>query len=132
MDKIRRLEPITEADLKELEKILWNVLGTKEQYEAEKYKGSLPGFVRSLVDIDEEAVQEKCGEFLSGGTLNQNQQEFVREIIDYLRENGEVTADDLTNDEPFVNNDIGNLFADRMEQWREIFARLNAITGQVA
>ena len=82
--------------------------------------------------IDEDAVQEKFGEFLSGGTLNADQQEFVRAIIDYLRENGEVTADDLTNDEPFVNNDIGSLFEDRMEQWHEIFARLNAITGNHA
>ena len=118
--------------MSELENILWNVLGTKEQYEAARYKGSLPGFVRSLVDIDEDAVQEKFGEFLSGGTLNQNQQEFVRAIIDYLRENGEVTADDLPNDEPFVNYDIGSLFEDRIAQLHEIVARLNAITGQAA
>ncbi len=130
VDKIRRLEPISAAEMAELENILWNVLGTKEQYEAEKYKGSLPGFVRSLVDIDEDAVQEKFGEFLSGGTLNQDQQEFVREIIDYLRENGEVTADDLTNDEPFVNYDIAGLFADRMPQFRELVGRLKAIAQE--
>ena len=132
VDKIRKLEPIGAGEMSELENILWNVLGTREQYEAERYKGSLPGFVRSLVDIDEDAVQEKFGEFLSGGTLNQNQQEFVRAIIDYLRENGEVTADDLTNDEPFVNYDIGSLFEDRIAQLHEIVARLNAITGQAA
>ena len=132
VDKIRKLEPIGAGEMSELENILWNVLGTKEQYDAERYKGSLPGFVRSLVDIDEDAVQEKFGEFLSGGTLNQNQQEFVRAIIDYLRENGEVTADDLTNDEPFVNYDIGSLFEDRIAQLHEIVARLNAITGQAA
>ena len=79
--------------------------------------------------IDEDAVQEKFGEFLSGGTLNADQQEFVRAIIDYLRENGEVTADDLTNDEPFVNYDIGSLFADRIAKLQEIIARLKAITG---
>jgi type I restriction enzyme R subunit len=127
VEKIRRLEPIGQKDMAELENILWHVLGTKEQYEAEKYKGSLPGFVRSLVDIDEDAVQEKFGEFLSGGRLNQDQQEFVREIVDYLRENGEVTADDLTNDEPFANYDITNLFADRMDQLRELLKRISEI-----
>ncbi len=132
VEKIRNLEPIAAGDMRELERILWEVLGTKAQYEAEKYKGTLVGFVRSLVDIDEDAVQEKFGEFLSGGTLNQDQQEFVRAIIDYLRENGEVTADDLTNDEPFVNYDIGSLFADRIAQLHEIIARLNAITGEAA
>ncbi len=132
VEKIRRLESIGETDLKELEKVLWNVLGTKEQYEAERYKGSLVGFVRSLVDIDEDAVQEKFGEFLSGGTLNQDQQEFVRAIIDYLRENGEVTTDDLTNDEPFVNYDISSLFADRMPQFRSLVTTLQSITGGTA
>lgn len=132
VDKIRRLEPIGAKDMAELENILWNVLGTKEQYDAEKYKGSLPGFVRSLVDIDEDAVQEKFGEFLSGGALNQKQQEFVREIVDYLRANGEVTPDDLTNDVPFVNYDIGSLFEDRIGQLREIIARLNKISGSEA
>ena len=132
VEKIRRLEPIGPKDMSELENILWHVLGTKEQYDAEKYKGSLPGFVRSLVDIDEDAVQEKFGEFLSGGMLNQDQQEFVREIIDYLRENGEVTADDLTNDEPFTNYDITNLFADRMPQLRDIVERLKSIDSTTA
>jgi len=84
------------------------------------------------VDIDEEAVQEKFGEFLSGGTLNHDQQEFVREIVDYLRENGEVTADDLTNDEPFVNYDISDLFADKLPQFRELVNRLNSIGGGTA
>ena len=133
-NRLKQLGPIAEVMAKraELENILWNVLGTKEQYEAERYKGALPGFVRSLVDIDEDAVQEKFGEFLSGGTLNQDQQEFVRTIIDYLRENGEVTTDDLTNDEPFVNYDIGSLFEDRIVQLHEIIDRLNAITGNRA
>ncbi len=132
VEKIRKLEPIAAADMHELERILWEVLGTREQYEAEQYKGTLPGFVRSLVDIDEEAVQEKFGEFLSGGTLNQAQQEFVREIINYLRENGEVTPEDLTNEEPFADYDIGSLFDGRISQLQEIIARLNAITGQQA
>ena len=45
---------------------------------------------------------------------------------------GEVTADGLTNDEPFANYDISSLFADRIAQLHEIVARLNAMTGQAA
>jgi type I restriction enzyme R subunit len=132
IDKIRKLEPITRDDLVELENILWNELGTQQQYEDEHYRGTLAGFVRSLVDIDEEAVQEKFGEFLAGGTLNSDQQEFVHSIVDYLRENGEVTPDDLTNDEPFVNYDIAGLFEDRMEEFRKLVGRLNAICQEAA
>lgn len=132
IDKIRKLEPITRDDLAELEKILWNELGTQQQYEDEHYRGTLAGFVRSLVDIDEEAVQEKFGEFLAGGTLNSAQQEFVHSIVDYLRENGEVTPDNLTNDEPFVNYDIAELFEDRMEEFRKLVGRLNALCHEAA
>ncbi len=127
VDRIRKLQPIDASDMRMLEKLLWHTLGTKEQYEAEKYRGTLPGFVRSLVDIDDAAVQEKFGEFLSGGTLNSDQQEFVHEIIDYLRENGEVTADDLVNEEPFVNYDISGLFEDKLDIFRRLRDRLNAI-----
>ena len=132
IDKIRKLEPITRSDLEALENILWNELGTQQQYEDEHYRGTLAGFVRSLVDIDEEAVQEKFGEFLAGGMLNSDQQEFVHSIVDYLRENGEVTPDDLTNNEPFSNYDIGGLFEDRMEEFRKLVGRLNAICQEAA
>jgi hypothetical protein len=60
---------------------------------------------------------------------------FANYLIDFglvYRENGEVTADDLTNDEPFVNYDIGSLFEDRIGQLREIIARLNKISGSEA
>ena len=43
---------------------------------------------------------------------------------------GALYADDLTNDEPFVNYDITNLFADRMPQFRELVGRLNAIAKE--
>ena len=54
------------------------------------------------------------------------------EWFDYLRENGEVTPEDLTNEEPFADYDIGRLFEGRIGQLHEIIARLNAITGQQA
>lgn len=45
--KIQRLEPITNEDLKALEKILWEELGTKEEYEQTTDIDNLAVFVRA-------------------------------------------------------------------------------------
>ena len=48
--------------------------------------------------------------FLSGNKLNSQQQEFVKQIIDYVRENGDIKAEDLIEKSPFDSADILTLF----------------------
>ena len=108
--KIHNLEPINQEDLKELEQILWHDLGTQEEYQETTDKENLAVFVRSLIGLSQEAVNEKFGDYLNGTTLNSQQQEFLRTIINYVRENGDVELSDLVNTEPFNNYDISELF----------------------
>lgn len=112
--KIRHLEPITESDLHELERILWNELGSREDYEEDEDTGSKPlaEFVRSVVGLDQETVNEKFGEYLNGSSLNAAQQEFVHTIINYVRENGDVSRELLEN-APFKDFDIFELFGEK-------------------
>lgn len=112
--KIQRLEPITIEDLKKLEKILWEELGTKEDYEETTDIDNLAVFVRSLIGLSQEAVNEKFGEYLNGNILNAQQQEFVRAIINYARENGDISREDLLEKAPFDNYDITSLFGDNI------------------
>lgn len=108
--KIHNLEPITNADLAELEHILWHELGTKAEYDEATDIGNLAAFVRSLIGLSQEAVNVKFGEYLSGNLLNSQQQEFVRTIINYVRENGDVELADMVNTEPFNNYDLNEIF----------------------
>lgn len=112
--KIQRLEPITNEDLKALEKILWEELGTKEEYEQTTDIDNLAVFVRSLIGLSQEAVNEKFGEYLNGNVLNAQQQEFIRAIINYVRENGDISREDLFEKSPFDNYDILTLFGDNI------------------
>lgn len=112
--KIQRLEPITNDDLKALEKILWEELGTKEEYEQTTDIDNLAVFVRSLIGLNQEAVNEKFGEYLNGNVLNAQQQEFIRAIINYVRENGDISREDLIEKSPFDNYDILTLFGDNI------------------
>ena len=108
--KIHNLEPITNADLAELEYVLWHELGTKAEYNEATDIGNLAAFVRSLIGLSQEAVNVKFGEYLSGNLLNSQQQEFVRTIINYVRENGDIELADMVNTEPFNNYDLNEIF----------------------
>lgn len=108
--KIKNLEQITNDDLEELERILWQELGTKEEYQDETDVENLAVFVRSLTGLSQEAVNEKFGEFLKGNRFNSMQQEYVRTIINYVRENGDIHRGTLVNEEPFSNYDFTSLF----------------------
>ena len=114
LKKIQRLEKINYEDLKELERILWEELGTKEEYESSTDIDNLAAFVRSLIGLSQEAINEKFGEYLNGNVLNAQQQEFIRAIINYVRENGDIRKEDLLEKSPFDNYNIISLFGDNI------------------
>ncbi|MGN0436913.1 MAG: DEAD/DEAH box helicase family protein [Lachnospiraceae bacterium] len=108
--KIQNLEKIDATDLKELERILWCELGTIEDYQRSTDIENLAAFIRSIVGVDQNAINEKFGDFLGDNVLNSVQQEFVRSIIDYVRENGDIQAEDLIEKAPFDSYNIIDLF----------------------
>lgn len=108
--KIQNLDKINAEDLKELEQILWSELGTVDEYHNSTDIENLAVFIRSIVGIEQRAINEKFGEFLNENCLNSMQQEFVRSIIDYVRENGDISAEDLIEKAPFDSYNIIDLF----------------------
>ena len=108
--KIYNLEPINGDDLHELENVLWHELGSQEEYSKTTDIDNLAVFVRSLIGLSQEAVNEKFGEYLSGNTFNSQQQEFIMTIINYVRENGDIELEDMVNKEPFNNYDLSEMF----------------------
>lgn len=110
--KIHNLEPINAKDLKELEKVLWNELGTQEEYEQTTDIPNLAAFVRSLIGLSQEVINRKFGEYLSGNTFNLQQQEFIKMIINYVQENGDIKKWDLVNSEPFNELNFNGIFGE--------------------
>ena len=113
--KIKNLEPISNDDLDELERVLWHELGTEKDYRKETQQANLAAFVRSLVGLSQEAVNVKFGEYLFGGQFNSQQQEFIRSVINYVRENGDIELQDIVNTEPFSNFDINEMFGTKVQ-----------------
>lgn len=130
--KIHNLEPLTNDDFQDLERILWHELGTKVDYDNTTQIGNLAVFVRSLIGLSQEAVNEKFGQYLAGNMLNSQQQEFVKTIINYVRENGDVELSDLVNNEPFSNYDLHGLFGTNLPKVISVVSLLHdAVTAQV-
>lgn len=133
IEKIHKLEPLTGADMGELEDILWHKFGSKTDYEGEKYEGSLAGFVRSLVGLDQAAVNEKFGQYLTGTVLNASQQEFVKMVINYVRVNGEISGDDIVNKWPFMAMPPAvQLFGNKMPHLLNVIKELEGLLPNAA
>lgn len=105
LQKIYDMEQLTAADFTELERILWQELGSKDDYD--KFtNGMLCGsnvamFVRSLVGVDRKNAVRRFSEFISGNELNAEQEDFLNTIIAYVCENGDITKEIVVNESPF-------------------------------
>ncbi len=125
ISKIYNLEPINEDDLLELERILWHELGSKEDYNNITDINNLAVFVRSLVGLSQEAVNEKFSEYLNDNTFNAMQQEYIRSIINYVRVNGDIDTNIVLNQEPFNNFMLSELFGVRYPAVIQIVSKLH-------
>ena len=56
--KLKSNIPLTSADVKVLENILWSEIGTKQDYEAEYGEKPLGEFVHEIVGLDMTAAKE--------------------------------------------------------------------------
>jgi len=113
--KIKMLDKINANDLKELERILWQELGTKDDYFNVTKEENLAVFIRSIVGIEQEAINQKFSEYLKTNILSSKQQEFVKSIINYVRQNGDITKQDLVDKSPFSDYDVVGLFNDKID-----------------
>ena len=113
--KIKMLDKITVEDLKELERILWQELGTKDDYFNVTKEENLAVFIRSIVGIEQEAINQKFSEYLNTNILSSKQQEFVKSIINYVQQNGDITKQDLVEKSPFSDFDVVGLFNDKID-----------------
>lgn len=113
--KLRNNKKLSEADLKALEKLLWEELGSKTDYEKEYGDTPIGRLVRRIVGVDRAAVNEAFSEFLSAERLNINQIRFVNLIVDYIVANGNVDDNAVLMEEPFRSvGSITTLFKDDM------------------
>ena len=131
IQKIVNLEQLTSVDINELERVLWKELGTKEDYEKyvakgnRLYGGSVAAFIRSQVGIDRTIAVQKFSEFLSGHVLNSEQEEYLKAIITYVCQNGDIERSTLINEPPLNGYDWIETFGQHFVSVRDFVDKLH-------
>ena len=102
--KIYNMEQLTITDVHELERIMWEELGTKEQYEEyckrerKIYGGNVAALIRSLCGIDRAKAHKKFYEFIRSEQLTAMQEEYLDSILNYVCANGDMERRTLGQD----------------------------------
>ncbi|MBE6911060.1 MAG: DUF4145 domain-containing protein [Ruminococcaceae bacterium] len=128
ISKLKSNIPLTKDDLAELEKILWNEVGTKAEYTAEYGEKPLGEFVREIVGLDMNAAKEAFSEFLGNTNLDARQIYFVNQIIEYIVHNGMMKDLSVLMEAPFTDKgSVVEVFTD-MSVWmniRKVIEKIN-------
>jgi type I restriction enzyme, R subunit len=115
--KLKRGLALTPTDLSELERFVFEAQEVESRDKFEECFGTdkpLPLFIRSLVGLDRQAVQQAFSKYLQGSSYNEKQIRFIEMMIEHLTQNGVLDAAQLY--EPPFNQihyeGIDGVFAD--------------------
>ena len=118
--KLKSNVPLTAADVKELERILWSEVGTEADYHKEFGDKPLGVFVREIVGLDMSAAKAAFAEYIDEARLDSRQIYFVNQIIEYIVQNGMLLDLSILMDPPFSDRgNITEVFAD-LSVWAAI------------
>jgi len=127
--KLHSNQPLTELDIKQLERILWSEVGSREDYEREYGDKPLGELVREIVGLDMNAAKEAFSRYLNDVNLDQRQIYFVNQIINYIVKNGVMKDLSVLQDAPFTDRgSIVEIFTD-LSLWmgiKQVIDNINA------
>lgn len=111
--KIQHFEQLSSADIEELERIFFEELGTKDEYneltEGHPYKNNVAAFIRVINGIDRKKALQIYQQFIEGYNLTSEQELYLKNILDFISKNGDIETRD------FLEYPLNNL------KWRETF-----------
>lgn len=134
LQKILNIEQLTSFDINELERILWEELGTKDEYR-HCTQNMLCGdyvaaFIRSIIGVDRAVALKMFSQFIDENNLNSEQEEYLKTIINYVCENGDIEVGTLINDSPFNDYDAVEVWGQDLHSVGRYIERLHrAITA---
>ena len=79
---------LTASDYAELERVLTEELGSKEDYKREYGDTPFGLLIRKIAKLDHDAAMEAFSAFINDASLNQKQIAFVHKIINHVEQNG--------------------------------------------
>lgn len=128
---VRNNQKLSEEMIKHLENILWQELGTKEDYKKEYGEEPLLKLITKIVGLAPKAANGLFSEFLSDETLNSSQMEFVKLIVNFVIANGLLDKTEL-NEYPFTKfGSVVDLFEGRIDVAQRIIRTIDQLNSRV-
>ncbi len=135
LQKIHNLEHLSGEDIDELERILWQELGTKEDYERylhrEQITADIPvaAFIRKVVGLDRQKAIRLFSDYISANSLTAEQEEFINNILNYVCQNGDMEKS-VFRDNRIFRESLLKYFPNKAAQVAQFVAMLHdAITA---
>ena len=111
--KIQNFEQLTTDDVNELQRIFWEELGTRTEFDeatnGKKYNHNVAAFIRVIQGVDRQKALALYTRFIKDGNLTGEQEQYLKEILNYLSENGDLKMSDFM-EYPLNRN-----------RWRDVF-----------
>ena len=118
--KIRHNIRLTELEKENLEKILFEELGSNREYAETFGDTNVIKAVRNIVGLDKSVASDIFYKYINENRLNMKQIQFVKLLVDYVVKNGTIEMEKLT-EQPF--NTVGQvyeLFGNNVDLFKEI------------
>lgn len=127
LKKIKNNEVLNEQDIKDLDKIVNDTLGSADAYEKGYEDKPLIALIRSINGLDMNVAKTLFSEFLDEKKYNSNQIYFINQIIEYIVENGFMEDMTVLKSAPFNSyGSIVELYGNEMDVF---YAIKNVIIG---
>ena len=88
--------------------------------------GNVAAFIRSIIGVDRNIAIQKFTKLISESNLNSMQEEYLKTILNYVCENGDITTSIFGND-PFVNFKWQDAFGDKINDLTQYVENLHKV-----
>lgn len=80
---------------------------------------SVAAFIRSQIGVDRTIAVQRFSNFIQGAALNSAQEEFIKSIVTYVCENGDIKVETLIEEDPFKEYDLIDVFGQKTKGVRD-------------
>lgn len=135
LNKIQNFEQLSSADIEELQRIFWEELGTREDYNkitgGKRYNNNVAAFIRVIKGIDRKKALEKYAQFIKGANLTSEQEQYLKNILDYISVNGDILLSDFT-EYPLKRYPWRNVFGNQFVSLKDFIKEIHNVISITA
>ena len=125
--KIRHNQRLTEIEKKDLERIMFEELGSNKEYVEAFGNKHVMEVVRNMVGLAPETASEIFSKYINDNRLNVKQIKFVKLLIDYVIKNGTIEVEVLTEDPFRALGEVYDVFENNIGVIKELRRDIESI-----